>query len=176
MMNRTLKVSLLVAGIFACGVVVGAVGGRHITAKGKPDRPPAQGPSSDGFSMRVMRKLGDEIGLTPEQRTAIDPIINKAGEELRELRRESVKQTTVVIEAMDAAVAAQLTPEQREKFIKLKEEQKARMKALFEERQRRRGENGDREPGADGKPPRRDEQRERPPTEDMPPPPAPADS
>ena len=151
-MNRTLKVSLLVAGIFACGVVVGAVGGRHIAAKNKPDKPP-QGPSSDGFGMRVMRKLGDEIGLTPEQRAAIDPIISKAGDELRELRRESVKQTTVVIEAMDAAVAAQLTPEQREKFIKLKEEQKARMKALFEERQRRRGENGEREPGADAPPP-----------------------
>jgi Spy/CpxP family protein refolding chaperone len=171
-MNRTLKVSLLVAGIFACGVVVGGVAGRHHASKSNKDKA-QQGPSSDGFGMRVMRKLAEEIELTPEQRAAIDPIISKAGDELRDLRRESVKQTTVVVEAMDAAVAAQLTPAQREKFIKLKEEQKARMKALFEERQRRRGENGEREPGADGKPPSRGEQRERPAGEDMPPPPPP---
>ncbi len=160
-MNRTLKVSLLVAGIFACGVVVGGVAGRHYASKGSKDK--AQAPQSEGFSMRVMRKLAEEIELTPEQRAAIDPIISKAGDELRELRRESVKQSTVVIEAMDAAVAAQLTPEQREKFIKLKAEQHARMKALFEERQRRRGENGEREPGGDGQKPRKGE--------DMPPPP-----
>ena len=48
------------------------------------------------------------------------------------------------MEDMEAAVAAQLTPAQAEKFAKLKEQQRTRMKAMWEERQRRKAEAGER--------------------------------
>ena len=144
-MNRTLKVSLLIVGIFACGVVVGAVGVRRFAS---PPRPAGMG--ADGFGPHMMKRLTAELALTDAQRVAIEPLIKSANDELRVLRRESMRQSGAVIEAMEAAVSAELTDAQREKFAALKEAQKARMKAIMEERQRRRGESGERdgrEPG-----------------------------
>lgn len=143
-MNRTFKLSLLIVGIFACGVVVGGFGAKRLS---HPARPPG-GP--EGFGPSVLRRLTSELELSEQQRAAIEPIIKKAGDDLRLLRQESMKQSGAVIEAMDTAVSAELTPAQREKFVVLKEAQKARMKAIMEERQRRRaeagvGERGDRE-------------------------------
>jgi Spy/CpxP family protein refolding chaperone len=137
-MNRKLKVSLFILGIFACGVVVGAFGARRLA-------PPMRGPiGAEGFGPQVMRRLTDELGLSDAQRAEIEPVIKQAGEQLRELRRESVRQSGAVIEGMDAAISARLTEEQRAKFVVLKEAQRARMRVIMEERQRRRAE-GERE-------------------------------
>lgn len=158
-MNRTLKVSLLIVGIFACGVVVGAVGARRLAS---PPRPAGTG--ADGFGPHMMRRLTAELELTEAQRIAIEPLIKSANDELRILRRESMRQSGAVIETMEAAVSAELTAAQREKFAALKEAQKARMKAIMEERQRRRGEGGERdnrEPGP--KPPGLEKERDGPP-------------
>lgn len=139
-MNRSLKVSLFILGIFACGVVVGGFGARRFAP---PPRHPGGG--AEGFGPHVMRRLTSELNLTDPQRAAIEPIIKRASDELRDLRRESMRQTGAVIETMDTAVSAELTPGQREKFVVLKEAQKARMKSIMEERQRRRAEGGERE-------------------------------
>lgn len=139
-MNRTLKVSLLIVGIFACGMVVGAVGARRLSP---PPRPASMG--AEGFGPHMMRRLTAELELSDAQRAAIEPLIKTANDELRVLRRESMRQSGAVIEAMEAAVSAELSVAQREKFAALKEAQKARMKAIMEERQRRRGEGGERE-------------------------------
>ncbi len=140
-MNRNLKVSLLIVGIFACGVVVGAVVAKQVFGPGRP--PGGGGP--EGFGPSVMRRLTAELELSEQQRAAVEPIIKKAGDELRDLRQESMKQSGAVIEAMNLAVTAELTEAQREKFTVLKETQKARMKTIMEERQRRRSEGGERD-------------------------------
>jgi hypothetical protein len=144
-MSRTLKLSLVCAGIFACGVVVGVVGARRLAPVHAHRAPPAQPtpPPSEGFGPQQLKRFSAELGLTEEQKVAIAPIMDKTGEELRQLRRESFRQTTVIIEAMEAAVSELLTPAQREKLVVLQAEQRARMKAKMEERLRRRGEGGD---------------------------------
>ena len=166
-MNRTLKLSLICVGIFACGVVVGGVGMKRF---GPRSRPPGMG--ADGFGPNIMNRLASELSLSTAQRAAIEPIIQKTSDELRLLRRESFKQTTALVEAMDVALAAELTPEQREKFAAFKAEQKARMKTLMEERQRRRPEGG----SGPGERREHGDDRERRPPEDGagPPPPQPA--
>jgi hypothetical protein len=146
-MNRTLKASLLITGIFACGVIVGGFGARRV-APPPAHRPP---PAPDNFHPHVMRRLTSELGLDAGQSARIDPVIQRAGEELRVLRQESMRQSGAVLEKMNGAVSAELTPEQREKFEVLKEAQRARMKAAMDERQRRReaserGEFREREP------------------------------
>jgi hypothetical protein len=115
-----------------------------------------------------MRRLTSELGLSEQQRAAIEPIIKKAGDELRVLRQESMKQSGGVIEAMNAAVTAELTDAQREKFNVLKEAQKARMKSLMEERQRRRSEGGERDRGRDRDRDRAPADSARPPAEGAP--------
>lgn len=143
-MNRTLKFLLLCGGIFICGVVVGGFGARRLW---EPPQPP------DSFGPRTMQRLTVELSLTHEQRAVVEPVINRAADELRRLRRESWKQSSAVIEVMDEGVSAALTSEQRIRFAELKAAQRARMQAAMEERQRRR---------ADGEGPRR-ENGERPP-------------
>ena len=116
-MNRTFKLSLLVAGIFGCGIVVGAMGARRLA----PPPPPAvettpPRPAPEGFGPNTLLRLTSELGLTEEQRAAIEPVITRTGDQLRALRQESVRQSGALIEAMNAAVSGELTPEQREKF------------------------------------------------------------
>jgi Spy/CpxP family protein refolding chaperone len=149
-MNRTLKVSLFCAGLFACGVVAGGFATLRFGQK-------FRGPGPDGFGPQTMKRLTAELDLSEAQRASIDPIIEQTWSELRVLRRESMAKSTEVIEAMDAGVAAQLTPDQREKFGALKEAQRMRMKKAWEERQKRRDEGGDRERRGGGRSPEGDE-------------------
>lgn len=158
-MSRTLKLSLVFAGIFACGVVVGFVGAQRFPSPPHRAQATAQ-PNpvpSDGFGPQQLKRYSSGLGLSEEQKIAITPIMEKAGEELRQLRRESFRQTTTIIEAMEAAFSELLTPTQREKLVVLQAEQRARMKAKMDERLRRRGESGERREGDD--PSRRPEPR-----------------
>jgi Spy/CpxP family protein refolding chaperone len=150
-MSRTLKLSLVCAGIFACGLVVGVLGGRHFPPLPPRAQTPAQPNAAqpDGFGPQQLKRYSSGLDLTEEQKVALTPIMDKTGEELRQLRRESFRQTTAIIEAMEAAVSELLTPVQREKLVVLQAEQRARMKAKMEERLRRRGESGERREGAE---------------------------
>lgn len=143
-MNRTLKIVLVFTGIFLCGVVVGAVGARRYAHANPPPRS-GLGGIDEGFGPRTLSRLGTELKLSDEQRAVIEPIVNKAGEDLRRLRNKSMQQTTGVFEAMDSQIALELTPEQRIRFAELKAAQRQRMKTYMEERQRRAGENERRE-------------------------------
>ena len=143
-MNRTLKLSLLCAGIFACGAVAGALGAKKFIKPGPPRHvQPQPSGQPEGFGPQQLRRLSDELGLSDAQKEKISPILEKAGEELRQLRRESWRQSTAVIEAMETAVAEQLPPGQREKLAVLQEAQRARMKARMEERNRRKADGGE---------------------------------
>ena len=165
-MNRTLKLSLLCGGIFLAGAVAGGIAVKQLPRSGNQPRPEAFGPQQ-------LRRLAEGLELTKEQREAISPILQKTGEKLRVMRKESIAQATREVEAMDAAVAAVLTPAQRERLAVLRAEDRVRMKKFMEDRQRRMnerdGEPGSRRPPKPGDP-------EKQPAEAMPPPPAPASS
>lgn len=151
-MNRTLKLSLFCAGIFACGVVVGSMS-THRLAMGKGPRPDRERGGDESLGPNMLRHLTGELELTEAQRAAIDPAIQKTSEGLRALRRESFRQGATLMEEMEAAVAAQLTPEQMLKFNALKEQQRAKTKAMWEERQRRRSAEGGPPPPPPGEAP-----------------------
>ncbi len=169
-MNRTVKLSLFCAGIFVCGAIAGGFAARKCIKPTKPSQGTTQaGSAQDGFGPQQLRRFSAELDLTEAQKAALLPILEKTGEELRQLRRESFRQTSAVIEAMEASVAELLTPAQREKLAVLQAEQRARMKARMEERNRRKAEGGERREGenperrSDGPPPP-------PPAETAPPP------
>lgn len=146
-MNRTLKLSLLCGGIFLSGVVAGGFAARHLP------RPGFGGQSrSEGFGPQQLRRLTEGLDLTQAQRDAIRPILQKTGDDLRTMRKESIAQATKAVEAMDAAVALLLTPAQRERLAVLRSEERARMKTLMEERMRRREGDDSRRPPKPGEP------------------------
>jgi Spy/CpxP family protein refolding chaperone len=129
-MNRTLKLSLLCGGIFLSGAVAGGFAVRQFPRGNNQPKPETFGPQQ-------LRHLTDGLDLTKEQKNAIKPILQKTGDELKEMRKESIAQATRVIDAMDASVAALLTPVQRERLKVLRAEERVRMKTFMEERQRR---------------------------------------
>jgi Spy/CpxP family protein refolding chaperone len=174
-MTRTVKLSLFCAGIFVCGAVAGGFAARKCIKPVKPPQEPTQtGGPQDGFGPQQLRRFSAELDLTEPQKAALLPILEKTGEELRQLRRESFRQTSAVIEAMEASVAELLTPAQREKLAVLQAEQRARMKARMEERNRRKAEGGERREGEN--PERRPEGSPPSPPVETAPPPTPASS
>jgi Spy/CpxP family protein refolding chaperone len=132
-MNRTLKLSLLCGGIFLAGAVAGGFAVKNFPRPGNQPRPEAFGPLQ-------LRRLAEGLDLTKEQRKAILPLLQKTGEQLRVMRKESIAQATREVAAMDAAVGALLTPAQRERLAVLRAEDRVRMKKIMEEHQRRQNE------------------------------------
>lgn len=148
-MNRTLKATLLCTGIF----VAGAIGGSMVTlrhARGNLPPPPRRSGAED-FG-RMQHRQFDKLGLSPEQSAKIKPIVDAGVEELRRLRRESFKQTSAVIEKMEAQVAKELTPEQRQKLAELQKAQRERIQKWQAERAAERQKRNERT-GPNGPPP-----------------------
>lgn len=142
MMKPSLKLSLLCVGIFASGAVAGGFGGRKFFPPPSLARAsaPGGGGAQESFGAQQLRRFTAELELTDAQREALRPIMEQAGEDLRRLRRESWRQSSTIIDRMEAAVALRLNPQQRERFAVLQESQRARLKARMEERHRRRSE------------------------------------
>ncbi|AHF89024.1 hypothetical protein OPIT5_00805 [Opitutaceae bacterium TAV5] len=145
-MNRTFKASLVCIGIF----VAGAVAGGMITFRYARVQPPKR-PGAEDF-VRMQRRQFDKLELTEDQQARIRPILEKRGEELRKLRRDSFRETTAVFEKMEAEVSRELTPEQREKLTALQQAQRERMQKWAAERASERKRRGER-PEIDPVPP-----------------------
>ncbi|TAG27431.1 MAG: hypothetical protein EAZ36_06890 [Verrucomicrobia bacterium] len=163
-MNRPLSICLICVGIFASGAITGGLAARRLHLVPTPLATPPPPPPQEGFGPNQLRRLSEHLELTATQREQIQPILNQAGDELRQLRRESLRQSSSILETMETAVAERITPQQREKLVVLQEEQRARIRARMEERNRRRAEEGEAEDPRLGRPPRT------PPAEGAPPP------
>lgn len=153
-MNRTWQVCGLLVAIFAAGGISGGLVAYRVARQNLPHPPPPE-----VWVPRQFERFSRVLGLTPEQRQRIQPIMAKNIKELVTLRRESILSGREVIDRMDAAIANELTPEQRTKFesmVKARREAWRRMEDRAEHIGRRHP------AGA-------------PPDEGAPPPPPPAD-
>ena len=86
------------------------------------------GPHRTLEAMGELRGLTQQLGLTPEQREKLRPIVNEEGEQLRvtrldeHLTPDQKRQKSLEIrEAFQPKIAAVLTSEQQEKFKKMLE-------------------------------------------------------
>ncbi|HMK21822.1 MAG TPA: hypothetical protein VK466_05775 [Terriglobales bacterium] len=102
----------------------------HLYAQlGVVAQPPSNGaPRRSMEAVSELRMLGQQLNLTPEQREKLRPILTEEGEQLHDLRIDEhlppdVKRAKVVEvrEKFAPKIAAELTPEQQEKFKKLQE-------------------------------------------------------
>jgi Spy/CpxP family protein refolding chaperone len=139
-MSPRLKLTLLCTGIFLAGLAAGVLGARRFA----PPRLGGGGP--EGFAPQHIRRLAAELELTPSQRATLEPVMRQAGTELRALQGEGRDKARAILEQMEIAVQAELTPAQREKFAALKAQQRERMKRMLEQRPHRTGPNPEAEP------------------------------
>jgi Spy/CpxP family protein refolding chaperone len=91
-----------------------------------PPPPPNAPPHRSLEALSELRMLTQQLSLTPDQREKLRPIVIEEGEKLHDLRIDEhlppdAKRTkmTEVREKFAPKIAAELTPEQQEKFKKL---------------------------------------------------------
>lgn len=130
------KVIFTFCGIFLAGGVCGGLVSWRICNTKKPDQ----------FDRQKMQSFIKELDISEEQQKKIQPILEKTGLDLQQVRTESRKQTRALLEQMEADVAKELTDAQREKLKELQEKARERMRQLQLERERNRKPPSDQKP------------------------------
>jgi uncharacterized membrane protein len=160
--------------IFLAGGVTGGFVGMRIGCNktGKKPEPSTQVQSQprrpvEEWSRRFQKDFVTKVGITPEQQTQLDPLIQVAQVEFRQLREHFGQQAADVTERLDGQVMALLTPEQKTKYEQIIKERQERLKKMEAERAAR----ADRPPKPDGQPSGGKQPPPPPSAEKLPPPP-----
>jgi len=126
-MNPTVTKVLAGLVLFASGVVMGVFGARFLTERG---RLALLHGDPRNFANMVLHRMSDDLGLSPEQREKLRPIVMHTAERMIEIRQEQEPKVREAIEKSIAETKAILTPEQLEKFSALMERLEQRRKAM----------------------------------------------
>jgi Spy/CpxP family protein refolding chaperone len=116
-MNPRWKNLLLVAAIFAVGVVTGSV-----QSLGLGQRRTEHRLHVDNLRSALMQILTQELDLTPDQVQRIEPLVTRACEDYRNLTLDSVRRVSELVAAANERIARELTPAQAAKLRQLEEE------------------------------------------------------
>lgn len=130
---------LTVAAVLAIGTVLGVVLDRRVLHRrsdfrggrsgggpfGMISEPPDTA-SRNRMRARIMKRLTDELALTPAQATAVDSIFAHRELQLDSLRARVGPQLDSLRDQMRASIDAVLTPEQRVKFAEQRRKMDAR--------------------------------------------------
>jgi Spy/CpxP family protein refolding chaperone len=124
-MNKTWKVVLAFTAVFLAGAIFGGLlamgaGPRLAQRRGAPALP-AMPPA-------VLRHMADRLELTNEQKEKIRPLVDRAEEEIRQLRQVSIKETGLILRRLQQTLAVELNPDQRKKLEKMQERQRELMR------------------------------------------------
>jgi len=117
--NRRRAVSLL-ALVFAAGVTGGLAAERYALHDWRAD---ADREGSRGEGRTTIERFADELGVTPEQRALIDPILVETRERMSEVYDRFRPEWQIVVDSARIRIEAVLTPEQVEQYRALLEEQ-----------------------------------------------------
>jgi len=109
--------------------IAGSVGIAQAQGPGvAPPPPPGAPPRRSLEALSELRMLTQQLNLTPEQREKLRPIVTDEGEQLHLVRineamapEQKRAKVVQIRESFDPKIAAELTPEQQEKWKKLQE-------------------------------------------------------
>jgi Spy/CpxP family protein refolding chaperone len=137
-MGKTWQVVIAFTGIFAAGAVSGGfIASRWLVkapAAASSQAVPqakAQAQTMEQFVRSQTQSIGKRINLTPQQIEQIKPATAQALEDLKHLRRETVKQTIEALDRLNREVDRVLTAEQRDKFDEIRLRQRERIRSLL---------------------------------------------
>lgn len=128
--RRYFLVALLLGGIFFAGVIVGGASGVIITALGlrqavrtsaDPDRWPGI----------AMKRLGRELTLTEEQQQRIEPIVERASTEVRDIYAVAILEGMEVLQEAREEIELELTEEQQARFKEFVESRRGRFRRFL---------------------------------------------
>lgn len=121
-MTKHWKIILSFAVVFGAGALVGSL----TTKCTVPPPPPVKDKPREEFAVKVMRRYVERLQLTDEQVALIRPIVEKAGQDMKDVRTVWFRDTREVAEKMNQDVAAILTPEQKIEYAQYLKELHAR--------------------------------------------------
>ncbi|WP_300163047.1 hypothetical protein [Solidesulfovibrio sp.] len=113
--------------LFASGAVTGFFGSRFLNERSRFDL--LRGDPRH-FSEMVVRRMSEDLDLSPEQQEKLRPIVLNTGDVLAKIRREQEPKVREAIEKSTEETKAILTPEQLEKFTALMDRLEKRRKAM----------------------------------------------
>ena len=126
-MNKPWKLIVLLVGIFVAGGATGVLIARSMAQGRSPNRPP---PAAETWASLHLKRIGDEIGVKPDQMEQIRPIVVRSMKELFNMRSQFLAENRARREQMEREVMQILTPEQRGKYEKINREFKERSRKL----------------------------------------------
>lgn len=139
-MNKNWKVILTFIGIFAAGAVTGILVAPSFfrnVAEWRAQHSPARSQFQGQLGRQFFSRITEQLDLTPEQREKIKPIEQRMIAELRRLRRETQRETELVIKQTQEEISAVLTPEQRVQFEERIAKGRERIKKFLQEQEQR---------------------------------------
>jgi len=117
---KRLKAVLLLLLVFIAGVGVGVVGTRlavrHFVRQAIAN--------PDFLRQKIEQDLTHRLGLNADQQAKLREILIQAQKKFKDLRAEYQPRNTAIFTGAQTSLAEILTPEQREKFGKIKAENK----------------------------------------------------
>lgn len=129
---RSLALSLSISCV-ACAI-------SPFSAARAADEAPRHGKRAEDFQ-KHLEEISARLNLTPEQKTAIAPILQKQAAELREVhqdtslrRREKLTRTRDILSSAQAGIRALLTPEQQPVYDAIIAEAKERVRERARDR------------------------------------------
>ena len=116
------KISLSLVAIFLAGTVTGAVLTLRVIK-----RIASQQGQFEKLPDLILSRMQARLGLTPEQTTRIQPAVEQAAKELRDLRSRAGTTIFTTLTTMDAQIERELTSEQKPQFEKIRREIRSRL-------------------------------------------------
>lgn len=134
MMTRSWRVWLIFLGVFVAGAVAGGFVSLRLV-KRAPDQP-------EDLALKIMQRYADRLHLTDDQRGVLEPHVERAAADMHRARAQAAE----TMQALEQAVAGELTPEQRTILEAMQAEQRERWKRWMEKkRDLERKNHGDKE-------------------------------
>lgn len=117
------RFALYLALIFLAGGITGAVGWKSLTpAPSSLRHAVTKAPTMQEVMNLRCRKLQTKLGLTAEQVEKINPILNRAAQEMDDAHRQTMSNVCDILKQSNAEIAEVLTPEQRAKLEEMEKD------------------------------------------------------
>jgi uncharacterized membrane protein len=126
---RHWKIVFALCALFLVGAVTGSMLTIKVVKKKLHEQELAREKLKENGSWAVTtyKMYQERLNLTAEQQEKLKPAFTQAGEELRTIRRTTMRDIFGVIRNVNVEVEKELAPEQMEEFHKLREEIRERM-------------------------------------------------
>ncbi len=119
----TWKVSLSLVAIFLAGAVTGGVLTLRVVK-----RIATQQGQFEKWPHLILTRMQSRLKLTPEQTARIQPAVDQAARDLRDLRSRAGATILTTLATLDAQIERELTPEQKPQFEKIRRDLRNRIR------------------------------------------------